>query len=85
MPCPISLFMLGLETCVGIYHFVWVPRFFTKYFQLKKLLVGVQIHVLVQRYKGLTKLPSRRVISRPLKNSKKNCALDVSQGQKLPC
>jgi hypothetical protein len=42
---------------------VWVPRFFTKNFQLKKLPAGVQIHVLVQRYKWLTKLPSRRVIS----------------------
>jgi hypothetical protein len=31
----------------GIYHFVWVPRFFTKNFQLKKLPAGVQIHVLV--------------------------------------
>jgi hypothetical protein len=42
---------------------MWVPRFFTKYFQLKKLTAGVQIHVLVQGYKGLTKLPSRRAIS----------------------
>jgi hypothetical protein len=42
---------------------VWVPRFFTKYSQLKKLPAGVQMHVLVQEYKGLTKLPSRRVIS----------------------
>jgi hypothetical protein len=41
---------------------VWVPRFFTKYFQLKKLPAGVQIHVLVLGYKGL---PSRRVISSP--------------------
>jgi hypothetical protein len=42
---------------------MWVPRFFTKYFQLKKLPAGVQIHVLVQGYRGLTKLSSRRVIS----------------------
>jgi hypothetical protein len=44
---------------------VWVPRFFTKYFQLKKLPAGVQIHVLVLGYKELTKLLSRRVISSP--------------------
>jgi hypothetical protein len=65
MPCPISLSRLELETCAGIYHFVWVPRFFTKNFHLKKLPAGVQIHVLIQGYKGLTKLPSRRVISSP--------------------
>jgi hypothetical protein len=44
---------------------VWVPRLFKKYFQLKKLPAGVQIHVLVLGYKGLTKLPFRRVISSP--------------------
>jgi hypothetical protein len=60
---------------------VWVPRFFTKYFQLKILPAGVQIHVLVQGYKGLTKVPSRRVISSP-EEEYKNSGLDVSQGQK---
>jgi hypothetical protein len=44
---------------------VWVPRFFTKYFQLKKLPAGVQFNVLILGYKGLTKLPFRRVISSP--------------------
>jgi hypothetical protein len=44
---------------------VYVPRFFKKYFQLKKLPAGDQIHVLVLGCKGLTKLPSRRVISSP--------------------
>jgi hypothetical protein len=45
--------------------FVWVPRFLNKYVQLKKLPAGVKIYVLVQGYKGLTKLPSRRVILSP--------------------
>jgi hypothetical protein len=60
---------------------VWVPRFFTKYFQLKKLPARVQIHVLVQGFKGLTKLPSKRVISSP-EEEYKNYNLDVSQDQK---
>jgi hypothetical protein len=68
----------------GIYHFVWVPRIFTKYFQMKKVPAWVQIHFLIQRYKGLTKLPSRRVISSP-EEEKRNSGLHVSQGQKLPC
>jgi len=52
---PISLFRLGLETCARHLSLCVGPRFFTKYFQLKKLPAGVQIHVLVQGYKGLTK------------------------------
>jgi hypothetical protein len=52
---------------------VWVPRFFTKYFQLKKLPAGVQMHVLVQGNKALRKLPSRRVIP-SLEKQLKNCA-----------
>ncbi len=52
------------DLCVTV-HFVWVPRFFTKNFHLKKLPAGFQIHVSVQGYKWLTKLPSRRVISSP--------------------
>jgi hypothetical protein len=32
---------------------------------MKKVPAWVQIYVLVQGYKGLTKLPSRRVISSP--------------------
>jgi hypothetical protein len=60
---------------------VWAPRFFTKNFQLKKLPAGVQIYVLVQGYKWLTKLPSRRVISSP-EEELKNSGLDVSQSQK---
>jgi hypothetical protein len=63
---------------------VWVPRFFTKNFQLKKLPAGVQIHVLVQGYKWLTKLPSRRVISSP-EEDLKNTGLNVSLGKKWPC
>jgi hypothetical protein len=39
--------------------------YFTKYFQMKKLPAWVQIHVLVHGYKGLMKLPFRRVISSP--------------------
>jgi hypothetical protein len=65
------LFRVRLETCARhIHHFVWVPRCFTKYFHLKKLPAGVQIHVLVQ---GGNFVTGRRI---------KNSGLDVSQGQK---
>jgi hypothetical protein len=43
MPCPISLFRSGLETCVRHLSPCVGPRFFTKYFQLKKLPAGIKI------------------------------------------
>ncbi len=47
----------------GIYRFVWFCRFFKNYIQLTKGAPEVLIRVLLQEYEGLTKLPSRRVIS----------------------
>jgi hypothetical protein len=41
------------DPCEGFYHFVWVPRFVKKYFQLTKLPAEVYILVLVQEYKKI--------------------------------
>jgi hypothetical protein len=66
MLCPISLSRVrARDLCEASFTLCGSLDFSNKYFQLKKLPAGVYSCVLVQGYKGLTKLPSRRVILAP--------------------
>jgi hypothetical protein len=48
---------------------------------MKKVPAWVQINFLVQGYKGLTKLPSRRVISSPEEEYKKTVGYMLAKGK----